>query len=126
MGRLNKYQGGDNGEAIQGPYGCNRSKQVIEFDWLKYKGDVMESKTRNMTQEELRQEIEGLNPEYLITKAEKIVSELCRSGGKTWTLRVPAQADDPDMILSEVIRRLKEYEVKNGNFDESKVDCYVY
>jgi len=79
-----------------------------------------------MTYEELREEIEGLNPEYLITKAEKIVSNLCRSGGKTWVLSVPVKSTDPDMILSEVIRRLKNYEIERGNFDQNKIDCYNY
>lgn len=56
----------------------------------------------------IQEKLSELSDEKLIEMADKIISDLCRSGGKTWVLHVPVQWHDPDMILSEVVKRLKE------------------
>lgn len=45
----------------------------------------------------------------LIQMLDEWNSKLCITGGKAWTLSVPVNFDrDPDMLISEIIRRFKE------------------
>jgi hypothetical protein len=49
-----------------------------------------------------------LSDKDLIALARDMVSGLCASGGRTWTLRVPVDFNrDHDMILSELIDRFE-------------------
>lgn len=49
-----------------------------------------------------------LTNEQLITKAHQLIKELCESGGRSWTLRIPADPEkDPDIIFSELCSRLR-------------------
>ncbi len=49
-----------------------------------------------------------LSDEELIEKCIKWVSELCRTGGQAWCLKVPVDFNnDPDMLLGELIERFK-------------------
>lgn len=49
-----------------------------------------------------------LNDDELINKAENLVRELSKTGGKSWSLRVPVDFNnDPDMIFLELCKRLK-------------------
>ena len=51
-----------------------------------------------------------LTNEQLIAKAKQWVKELCESGGRKWSLRVPADHNhDPDLIFCELCNRLEEY-----------------
>jgi len=66
------------------------------------------SKTSNMTNAELAD------------KVEYWLEELLKSGGKAWRLCVPPQeTHDPDIILTEVVERLRKLdnqkEVEYGN-----------
>jgi hypothetical protein len=49
-----------------------------------------------------------LNNQQLIDIAKVMVSKLCSTGGRSWTMRVPVDFDrDDDMILSELISRFE-------------------
>lgn len=49
-----------------------------------------------------------LSDTELIAMCNKWVDLLCKSGGKAWTLRVPADFNyDPDMIFIELIKRFE-------------------
>lgn len=41
----------------------------------------------------------------LIKKADSLLSELCKTGGKGFRMTVPPRVDDTDMIFSELIKR---------------------
>lgn len=56
----------------------------------------------------IQEKMNEVTDQRLIMIADKIISDLCRSGGKTWVLSVPVNWTDPDIILSEVVKRLKE------------------
>lgn len=36
------------------------------------------------------------------------ISSLCESGGRSWTLSIPVNGKDPDMLFSELINRCKD------------------
>jgi hypothetical protein len=49
-----------------------------------------------------------LSDEQLIEKCEKWIDSLCKTGGKSWTLRVPVDFNnDPDMLFTELIERFR-------------------
>ena len=49
-----------------------------------------------------------LSDSELVEKCRTWISELCRSGGRAWTLRVPVDMSrDPDILFSELIRRFE-------------------
>ena len=49
-----------------------------------------------------------LSDSELVAKCSEWVSELCRSGGRAWTLHVPVDfTRDPDVLFSELIRRFE-------------------
>ena len=54
----------------------------------------------------------------LIELAEKQVSELARTGGRSHRMCVPPMITDTDMLLSELIRRFKELSSKEPVTDE--------
>lgn len=50
----------------------------------------------------------NLSDEELAEKCDAWISELCKTGGRCWTLSVPVNFNrDPDMLFSELIRRFK-------------------
>lgn len=52
----------------------------------------------------------SLSDQELITKAEEHIVTLINTGGRAWSLPVPANPDkDVDLILSEVIERFKQH-----------------
>lgn len=59
------------------------------------------------TAEEFNNEIKSIPNSDLCRKADEIISKLCNSGGKSFTMAVPPRIDDPDIVLSEVVRRLQ-------------------
>ena len=44
----------------------------------------------------------------LIKKARDLLSELCKTGGKSFRMTVPPRIDDTDMIFSELIKRYQQ------------------
>ena len=49
-----------------------------------------------------------LTDEELIEKIKELPLELARTGGRSWCLRVPADANnDPDMLIFELCDRLE-------------------
>jgi hypothetical protein len=49
-----------------------------------------------------------LSDEELCLKVDKWVTDLCRSGGKDWCLRVPVDMrHDPDVLISTLVKRFK-------------------
>lgn len=91
------------------------------------------------TAEEFNNEIKAIPDSELCKRAEEIVSKLCSTGGKSFTMAVPPRIDDPDIVLSEVIRRLQtitslpspslpsdeEIESAANRYAESENDCYT-
>lgn len=48
--------------------------------------------------------------EALIEQARALISKLCSTGGRSWSLRVPPDPErDPDMVFSELARRVEQY-----------------
>lgn len=53
----------------------------------------------------------SLSNEELIKRCHEWISKLCESGGKAWTLRVPADYNkDPDLLFTELADRLTSYD----------------
>lgn len=62
-----------------------------------------------MTFEELQKIQSEMPTDVLIEKCRQWISNLCKSGGRAWSLRVPPDPDhDPDLLFSELCRRVKE------------------
>lgn len=64
---------------------------------------------------ELKRECD-LTDEVLIDKCYQWISDLCKTGGMAWTLRVPVDMErDPDILFTELISRYKCALAKNGS-----------
>lgn len=62
-----------------------------------------------MSFEELQKIQSEIPTDLLIERGREWISKLCKSGGKAWSLRVPVDPEnDPDLIFSEIMRRLAE------------------
>ena len=60
-----------------------------------------------------------LSNEELIKKVRMWVDELCRTGGKGWTLQVPVNMErDPDILINELCCRFEELQPMNGPGEE--------
>jgi hypothetical protein len=68
-----------------------------------------------METEEFEKRRSEMSNEELIERAEKEVSELVRTYGKSHRMCIPPMITDTDMILSELIRRFK-YEINKGKW----------
>lgn len=60
-----------------------------------------------MTTIELHTKLQSLSNAELLEKATDELSKLCKTGGKSFTMRVPVCEHDTDIIFSELIRRFK-------------------
>lgn len=60
-----------------------------------------------MTHEEFKLKVEALSDNELHDMAQKALSKLCETGGKSFTMTVPPRINDTDIILAELIRRFK-------------------
>lgn len=60
-----------------------------------------------MTIEDLNKKMKSISNADLIIKASEELSKLCKTGAKSFTMRVPVTENDTDMIFSELIRRFK-------------------
>lgn len=60
-----------------------------------------------------------LTDQELSEKCNFWISALCKSGGESWTLRVPPDFNyDPDLLFSELIKRFKVASEKSWMYDE--------
>jgi hypothetical protein len=58
--------------------------------------------------EQLQERLAVIPDAELIKKVERWVRMLCDTGGSAWSLRVPPDPlHDPDLLISELIRRVK-------------------
>lgn len=57
--------------------------------------------------DELDEKMQSISNKDLIEKASEELSKLCKTGAKSFTMRVPVTENDTDMIFSELIRRFK-------------------
>lgn len=60
-----------------------------------------------MTTEEFAMMQEEMTDLELIELADKQVSQLAKTGGRSHTMTVPPRIDDTDMIFSELIKRFQ-------------------
>lgn len=64
--------------------------------------------TRSCSFEDLfREEQQLMTNKELADLVSKEVTKMCRTGGKSFTMRVPANVKDTDMLISELVRRFK-------------------
>ena len=52
-------------------------------------------------------EAKALSDNELCDLAQKALSKLCETGGRSFVMTVPPRLDDTDIILSEIIRRFE-------------------
>lgn len=62
-----------------------------------------------MTTEELHSKLADIPDKELLSICKTELSNMCRSGGKSFTMRVPVTEKDTDMLLSELFRRFDRY-----------------
>jgi hypothetical protein len=67
----------------------------------------VQNKIKMTKTEEFEQRQAEMSNEELIERAEKEVSELARTYGKSHRMCIPPMITDTDIILSELIRRFK-------------------
>lgn len=60
-----------------------------------------------MTHEEFQEKVKAIPDQELAEMAQKALSKLCSTGGRSFTMTVPPKIDDTDIILSEVIKRFE-------------------
>jgi hypothetical protein len=61
------------------------------------------------TVEQLQEKLAVIPDAELIEKVEQWVTKLCDTDGRAWSLRVPPDPlRDPDLLISELIRRFKD------------------
>lgn len=52
-----------------------------------------------------------LSDKELSEKCRTLISALCQTGGKAWSMRVPVDFNnDSDMLLSELVRRFESWQ----------------
>jgi len=60
-----------------------------------------------MTSEEFKTKVESIPGQQLTEMAQAAISELCKTGGQSFTMSAPPSIQDTDIILSEVVRRFE-------------------
>lgn len=60
-----------------------------------------------MTHEEFKLKIVAITDTEIYEMADTALTKLCRTGAKSFTMTVPPQIDDTDIILGEALRRFK-------------------
>lgn len=53
------------------------------------------------------QKVRSESTSELIERSKELVSKLCDTGARSWTLSVPPSKQDPDMTFCELARRLE-------------------
>ncbi len=62
----------------------------------------------------------NLKDSELTDRCEKWVNKLCESKGKAWTLCIPPDhGRDPDLLITELIKRFKELKKRLGDEHEN-------
>jgi hypothetical protein len=80
-----------------------------------------------MNHEEFKQKLSAIPDKELVEMVEKTLTELCKTGGRSFVMCVPPKLTDTDIIISEVINRFKKVLnpdtviVLNGDIDEKFV-----
>lgn len=57
--------------------------------------------------------LENISNSKLVEMAKKSLSQLCATSGKSFTMSVPPQLEDTDIILNELIERFKFLDIIN-------------
>ena len=60
-----------------------------------------------MTHEEFKEKVSEISDNDLLGMAHKKLSELCGSGGRSFTMTVPPRIDDADIVFAEVLKRFE-------------------
>lgn len=60
-----------------------------------------------MTEEQFNKKRSEMTDSALIELCEKTISELAKTGGRSFRMCVPPMITDTDMVLSELVRRFK-------------------
>lgn len=60
-----------------------------------------------MTIEEFNKKMQSISDTELVDMCEKEISKLCKTGGRSFTMQVPVNPNDTDMILIELLKRFK-------------------
>ena len=71
-----------------------------------------------MTHEEFMKNLERIPDEILCIRAEAALGKMCTTGGRSFVMSIPPRLDDTDMVLGEVLRRLKERSNKMSEEDK--------
>jgi len=58
--------------------------------------------------EAFRQMQKEMTDAELVKKVSQQVSEMCKTGGKSFRMTVPVSVNDTDMLISELVRRFNE------------------
>jgi hypothetical protein len=69
---------------------------------------VIQTNTEPTPEEIFRQLQEAMSDNELLQEVDQQLSELCKSGGNSFTMSIPPSVKDFDMLISELIRRFKE------------------
>ncbi len=60
-----------------------------------------------MTQLQFEKKLDSISNEELIKAAEFTLSQMCKTGGKSFIMTIPPRIDDTDILFSELIKRFK-------------------
>lgn len=60
------------------------------------------------TEEKLNNELASISDQELYNSCIFILSDICSNGLKNFTMTVPPQVTDSDMLLGELLKRFKE------------------
>jgi len=69
---------------------------------------VIQTNTDPTPEQIFRQQQEDMSDNELLQEVHQQLTELCKSGGQSFTMTVPPSVKDFDMLISELIRRFKE------------------
>lgn len=70
----------------------------------------MNAEKRKTKDELFNEKLRSIPTIELIETAHEQLSRLCKTGGRDFTMTVPCQTNDTDIVFAEVLRRLKEAE----------------
>ena len=65
--------------------------------------------------EKFKEEQLALSNEELYNLMREELSKLCNTGGRSFRMTVPVQVKDTDMLISEMLKRFKEFYEREGS-----------
>lgn len=68
-----------------------------------------------MNTEEFKEKLSEITDDELIQISKSILIKLCSTGGRSFTMTVPVQLNDTDIIISELIKRFEVSIIISGN-----------